>query len=287
MIILRSVAQTGKNASKRAKNLFLKSIIKMLILAAGLGSTASASGGAGYGFSGYDLSGQDRSGWSYEGATGPQNWGKIPGNMTCANGSMQSPIDLEGAEAALVSSLVLDYQVTALSVFNTGQGLTFAYEKGSALHVGTQKIPLLGFVIHTPAEHMIKGKSFAAEIQFLHQSGDGKKAIVSVLVNEGKALRAADELIGRLPLDPGQNSLSSDILINGRDLAPSSNSGYYRYMGSLTTPPCVEGVSWYILKEPITMSADQIKAFQAVIGVNNRPVQPRGNRILIDGEGLK
>ena len=233
-----------------------------------------------------DAGAQQVPSWSYSGGTGPQNWGRMTGFSTCGSGKMQSPIDISGTEPALVAPLLLDYQVTSLSILNTGQGLTMAYDLGSNLMVGEKTFPLLGFVMHTPGEHTLSGKSFAAEIQFLHQTEGGERAIVSVMVDEGEDLRAANELINNLPLEPGQTRRLDTVLINARDFAPVQ-SGYFRYMGSLTTPPCAEGVNWYVMKTPITMSADQINAFRSVMGANNRPVQPRNNRILIDGETVR
>lgn len=219
--------------------------------------------------------------WSYGGSTGPGAWPNVA--PTCA-GNMQSPILIEGTEPVIMHRLETNYHVAPIALHNDRHTIRQAYASGSALTVGSKVFELQEFRFHTPAEHQIMDQKFPMEIQFLHRSLRGELAVVSVLVKTGKANTAADEILPHLPIEPDQNMNRPDIKINARDLMPDEKS-YYRYMGSLTYPPCVEGVNWYVLKRPIEMSSEQIAALRGIMGENARPLQPRNNRILLDAQG--
>lgn len=221
--------------------------------------------------------------WGYSGANGPTNWHTLSNaNAVCASGQFQSPVDIEGTEPAIMNRLSAEYQVTAINMAHTGNMIMMDYERGSYLRVGKKAMALNGFMFRTPAEHTIAGESYPMSIQFMHRATDGSRAIVVSLVKEGRENRALAELLPQLPLEAGQRNRQPEILVNGRDLMPN-NKSYFRYMGSLTMPPCTEGVSWYILKRPIEASAEQINMIKAVAGGENaRPVQRRGNRLILD-----
>ncbi|GHF16419.1 carbonic anhydrase [Kordiimonas sediminis] len=220
--------------------------------------------------------------WGYAGATGPDNWGTLSqAYRTCATGSLQSPIDIEGTDPVIMHTLEPQYRVTDLDLVNTGKTLRQSYGRDSYLNVGDKRFTLQGFELRSPSEHTVMGQSFPMEIQLMHTSDKGETAIVSVLVEEGAENAAAAEFWQYLPLLNGQSFRSADIKINARDLMPFSLS-YYRYMGSLTTPPCTEGVHWYVLKTPITLSKEQIDAAYGIMGRSARPVQPRFHRMILD-----
>lgn len=228
--------------------------------------------------------GQDN--WSYSGASGPENWHTLSdANARCAAGQFQSPIDIEGTEPAIMNRLQPDYKVSAINFANNRVMVGMDYEAGSYLRIGKKAMSLNGFMFRTPAEHTIAGETFPMSIQFMHRAGDGGRAVLVALVKEGEENRALGELLPHLPLEPDQRNRDANVLINARDLMPDDKS-YFRYMGSLTTPPCLEGVSWYIYKQPIEASAEQINLIKGVVGGNNaRPLQLRGNRIILDARG--
>ncbi len=224
--------------------------------------------------------------WSYGGSNGPDAWHTLSNNNAlCAVGQSQSPINIEGTEPAIMHRLMPDYQVSAINLAHNRIMITMDYENGSYLRVGRKSMALNGFVFRTPAEHTIAGEQFPMSVQFVHRASNGDRAIVVSLFKEGRENRSLSELLPHLPLEPDQRNREASVLINARDLMPGDKS-YYRYMGSLTTPPCSEGVSWYIYKQPIEASAEQINLIAGIVGgANARPLQRRGNRIILDARG--
>ncbi|UTW58604.1 carbonic anhydrase family protein [Kordiimonas sp. SCSIO 12603] len=221
--------------------------------------------------------------WGYGANDGPAKWGDLnPTYAACSLGTLQSPIDLEGTEPVAMHRLRTHYDVSGVNMRNAEHTITATYDMGNMLHVGPKSFMLKNFKFHTPSEHTVSGERFPMEIQFMHESANGTPAIVSVLVKEGSENKAAKELWNYLPLEPGQSSKNDKIYINARDFMPQDKS-YYRYMGSYTTPPCAEGVNWYVLKTPVEMSSQQISMVRGLIGSGTaRPTQPRNNRIILD-----
>lgn len=219
-------------------------------------------------------------GWSYSGSNGPATWSSVA--PACAGGQ-QSPIVIEGTEAVIMHRMEPMYRVNPVATHNDGRTVRQNYDAGSILRVGNKIYVLQEFHFHTPAEHQILDTTYPMSIQFTHRSLNGELAVVSVLVREGKENAAAAELLPHLPLEPGQSMNLPTIMINARDFMPAS-SGYYRYMGSLSHPPCTEGVNWYVMKTPIEFSAEQIGVIKSLTGENARPVQPRNNRIILDAQ---
>jgi len=221
--------------------------------------------------------------WSYSGSNGPANWHQLSGAYgKCSSGKQQSPINIEGTDAAIMHRLETDYSVAPIHLKNNRHSIQMSYPKGSLLKVGTKRFSLKQFQFHTPAEHTVSGNRHPLSIHFIHHAANGSSAVVAVFVKEGKENMAAQELYENLPLEADQVINKEKILINARDLMPS-NKAYYRYMGSLTTPPCSEGVHWYVLKKPIEFSKEQIDFMRGLIGGNNaRPLQKRNNRIILD-----
>jgi len=227
------------------------------------------------------VSAQDN--WSYTGANGPNAWHQLsPGNGVCRTGQRQSPINIEGTDPVIMHRLVTDYKVAPIDMKNRRHSVSMAYTGGSLLRVGAKIFTLQSLDFHTPAEHTISGKQYPMSIQFKHRGPGGTWAVIETLVEEGKENTAAQEFLENLPLEPDQNVKRAKILVNARDLMPTDKS-YYRYMGSLTTPPCSEGVHWYVLKKPIQLSKSQIDLVKGVVGSDSaRPVQARNNRMILD-----
>lgn len=221
--------------------------------------------------------------WSYTGDNGPPNWHRLsPANSVCRTGRSQSPIAIDGTDPAIMHQLVTDYKVSPLNLANNKQTLSMRYAEGSRLLIGAKRFNLVGFSFHTPGEHTVAGERFPASIQFHHQSFDGRMAIVETLVREGDTNLAVQEIWDNMPLEAGQSNKTNKVLINARDLMPTDKS-YFRYMGSLTTPPCSEGVHWYVLKNPIELSRAQLDLLKGVTGGENaRPIQNRNNRMILD-----
>jgi len=242
------------------------------VLQAGLLTSAIALSGA---------SAQDN--WSYSGNNGPQAWHTLsPGNVLCRSGQRQSPINIEGTDPVIMHRLVTDYKVAPIEIKNNSHSVTMTYSKNSLLKVGAKFFTLNSISFHTPAEHTVAGQVFPMSVQFKHRGPGGNWAIIETLVKEGRENIAATEFLANFPLEPGQTMKQPMVLVNARDLMPTDKA-YYRYMGSLTTPPCSEGVSWYILKKPIQLSKEQIELVKGVVGGDSaRPVQARNNRMILD-----
>ncbi|MFC3050351.1 carbonic anhydrase [Kordiimonas pumila] len=223
------------------------------------------------------------SNWSYSGSNGPANWHDLsPANGLCLYGKQQSPIDIEGTDPAIMHRLETDYQVTPVHLSNNRVSIMQDYDKGSYLLVGAKRFELQQFHFHTPAEHTVMGEQYPMAIHFVHKAVDGSLAVIAVFVKEGKANIAAQELYENIPLESDQIIHKDKVLINARDLMPNDKS-YYRYMGSLTTPPCTEDVNWYVLKTPVEFSGEQINLMRGLLGGNTaRPTQNRNNRIILD-----
>jgi len=227
--------------------------------------------------------------WGYETHDGPAVWAELsPDYALCAEGQEQSPIDLSEAKFAEPPKLAKDYKAASLKiirqehvvdVIDNGHTIQVNYDAGSTLQVGEQIYTLQQFHFHAPSEHTIGGRHLPMEVHLVHQSSAGELAVVGLLVAEG-AYNAAFEPIWRnLPDEPGEEVHLEHVQVDVDDLLPA-NRETYRYRGSLTTPPCSEGVSWLVAAETIELSAEQISQFTSIISANNRPVQRLGARTI-------
>lgn len=213
--------------------------------------------------------------WSYQGDDGPSHWGGL-----CSSGKNQSPVDLRDAVKARLAPLSFKYDSLAQDVLNNGHTVQVTYAPGSTLTVDSHQYQLKQFHFHAPSENLLDGKHFPLEAHFVHADADGNLAVVAVFF-EGGAANAALEKLGKdLPLRAGDKH-DLDVKIAAAELMPKARD-YYRFSGSLTTPPCSEGVNWLVLKHPITASEKQIEQLHAAMGHDNaRPVQPLNARIIV------
>ncbi len=219
--------------------------------------------------------------WSYEGKKGPSHWAKLSKEFRlCGIGTTQSPIDISGISGASVEPIGFDYHLTPIEIVHNGHTVQVNYQPGSGITVGGKRYELLQFHFHSPSEHSVAGRQTAMEVHFVHQSADGELAVVGVMIEAGEENMALREPWAIMPKKAGKPRLEERVLINARDLLPS-DTGYYRYMGSLTTPPCSEGVNWYLLTQPISASMAQVKKFAAAVDPNNRPTQALNNRLVL------
>ncbi|MGL5304367.1 MAG: carbonic anhydrase [Aeromonas sp.] len=218
--------------------------------------------------------------WGYEGKAGPAQWAKLTPEFGQCAGSNQSPVDLNGLVEAELVPLVFNYQAGGNSVLNNGHTVQVSYAPGSTLEVDGSKFELKQFHFHAPSENLIKGKSYPLEGHLVHVNDKGEIAVVAVMFEAGKPNAALAKAWSALPAKEGE-SHEIKTPIAADKLLPA-NRDYYRFNGSLTTPPCSEGVRWLVMKQPVEVSQAQIDAFKAVMHhPNNRPVQPLHGRVVM------
>jgi len=223
--------------------------------------------------------------WTYEGSTGPEHWAELDPSCDCGKGKAQSPVNLTQAVAGAKpmrfdygpTSLRISHQGRPTDVLDNGHTIQVSVDNGSTLSVGETTYHLKQFHFHTPSEHTVDGKHLPMEMHFVHGSPDGKLAVVGVLFVEGASNPNLDKIIANFPAGPGQSTHPTGENFDVSIHLPTDRT-VYSYAGSLTTPPCSEGVSWTIFRKPISASREQLKAFSARLRTNNRPVQPLNGR---------
>lgn len=222
----------------------------------------------------------EESHWSYSGDDGPQQWGELsPDNFMCSQGKNQSPIDLSGALDADLPELVLNYPNRGIvDEINNGHTIQENLKPGNFITIQGQQYEAKQFHFHSPSEHQIDGNSLPLEIHVVHANPEGQLAVLGLMFDEGEENSMLDQLNGFRPagLAPYTGPVDYNLLITTRD-------EYYTYNGSLTTPPCSEGVLWVVLKNPVTASREQIDRFHHAMGADtNRPVQPLNARTILE-----
>lgn len=220
--------------------------------------------------------------WTYEGDEGPDAWGNLDENYAlCATGRAQSPINVTGAEAIGLQDIQFNYQPSALNIFNNGHTIQANYDMGSSITYNETEYQLIQFHFHHPSEHTIDGKSFDMEMHLVHRDASGNLAVVGILLQKSDADNAAlAPVFDHLPAETGDPQ-AVGVQINVADFLPD-NHLFYTYAGSLTTPPCSQGVRWLLLETPATISETQLEAFASLFEMNARPVQPLNNRDLLE-----
>ncbi len=223
--------------------------------------------------------------WSYEthgDAVGPEAWGTLPGNAVCSTGRSQSPVALFLAGAKPTSErLSFDYIASPLRIVNNGHAQQVNVSAGSRVAVDGESFPLLQFHFHAPSEHTLEGKRYPMEMHLVHAGADGKPAlVVAVLIAEGPASTPLGAFFANLPMTKGASAEPAGVTIDPETILPASKA-FLHYAGSLTTPPCTEGIRWFVLTTPITASTGQITAYVATgLGHTDRPIQPLGGRVI-------
>jgi carbonic anhydrase len=219
--------------------------------------------------------------WSYEGADGPANWGSLdPSFATCADGSKQTPIDIVNPVPSDLPDPVFAYVPSGAAIVNNGHTIQADASPGSSMNVGGKPYSLLQLHFHAPSEHTIAGNSYPAEVHFVHVANDGNLAVVGVMLSGGGVDNPAWEPFVK-GLTTKEGSTTSEQ-IDWAALYPT-NHQTIRYAGSLTTPPCTEGVNWMLMTTPVQLSDAQISAFKAAYSANNRPIEPlNGRPVVID-----
>lgn len=210
--------------------------------------------------------------WSYEGNDGPEHWGEIdPSYATCRIGQRQSPIDLVNARPQGSADIVFHYHPSRVRILNDGHTVLVNYGAGSHIEVDGRRYEVLQYHFHVPSEHAADGALFAAELHIVHKDADGQLAVVGILIEPGTENTALRPLLSSLPEQEGQEN-DLGITINAADFLPAVRA-CCRYNGSLTTPPCTEGVHWVVMTTPVQLSTDQLAVLERVLKGNSRPIQ--------------
>lgn len=218
--------------------------------------------------------------WSYEGEGGPEHWGSLEAEYeACATGLQQSPVDLSGEVLTDLANIEFNYQPSEVNILNNGHTIQVNYDEGSSIVVDGHEYALVQFHFHAPSEHTVDGHSFPAEIHLVHSDANGALAVVGVFMELGSENADLQSVWDHMPAEESE-AADAGTTVDAAELLPESGETY-RYPGSLTTPPCSEGVSWFVMAEPIQISEGQLDAFQAIMSANNRPVQALGERELI------
>lgn len=217
--------------------------------------------------------------WSYEGEGAPANWGKLRNDYaTCATGKRQSPIDIREGIKVNLESIRFEYKPSQFRIVDNGHTLQVSVGEGLAIHVMGRRYELIQMHFHRPAEERVNGKLFDMVAHLVHKSDDGQLAVVAVLLEKGSEHPLIQTLWNNMPLERDMDVTPAEPIDVGQ-LLPENRS-YWTYMGSLTTPPCTEGVLWMVLKQPLQVSAEQIAIFSRLYRNNARPVQAANGRLI-------
>jgi carbonic anhydrase len=222
--------------------------------------------------------------WSYEGPRGPEHWAALdPAYAACA-GKQQSPIDIREAKKADLLPLRFEFKNGPLTIINNGftaVRVDYSPGNGNYLSVGNERYELTQFHFHHPSEEYVAGKPSDMDIHFMLKASDGKVAGVAVLLRAGRVNPTIDELWKYMPKVAGKDHKIPGVEVNPANLLPREMS-YYTYMGSITAPPCTEGVRWFVLKTPVNVSPSAMKAFAKLYPRDVRPPQPLDGRVVME-----
>jgi carbonic anhydrase len=218
--------------------------------------------------------------WSYAGPDGPTHWAELDHEFAaCGAGKNQSPIDIRtnGVRKAPLPALKFDYRPSALHIIDNGHSIQANVDPGSYMVVGNDRYELVQLHFHHPSEERIDGKGAEMVAHLVHRDAKGNLAVVAVLFDSGSRNAMVDTLWRSLPTKQEVESSPKGVRIDPGALIPADH-GYFTYIGSLTTPPCAEGVRWFVLKSRQTLSSHEIATFAAHYPNDARPVQNLNGR---------
>jgi len=217
--------------------------------------------------------------WAYNGAGGPDTWASLkPEFAACGTGQRQSPIDIRDGIQVQMPAIQFDYKPSGFSVIDNGHTVQVNLPAGSGITVNNRRYDLLQFHFHRPSEERINGKPFDMVVHLVHKDPEGKLAVVAVLLERGSAQPVVQAVWNALPLEKNEDTAAPGSL-DVSQLLPKDQR-FYTYMGSLTTPPCSEGVLWLVMKQPVQLSPEQLNIFSRMYPMNARPIQPSGGRMI-------
>ena len=221
--------------------------------------------------------------WGYQGEAGPAAWGGLKSEYTlCKSGERQSPIDIRGGLAVNLDPVRFDYQASKFSVLDNGHTVQVKINPGNSITIGARRFELQQFHFHRPSEERIDGRQFEMSLHLVHKDEQGRLAVVALLFDEGPPNPVVQNVWNNLPLERGEPMLAREPLELAA-LLPNDRR-YYTYMGSLTTPPCSEGVQWVVMRAPQAMTAEQIGIFSRIYPMNARPVQAASGRRILQSD---
>jgi carbonic anhydrase len=209
--------------------------------------------------------------WGYDGEEGPAHWGELsPDYAACSEGMEQSPVDIPAAATLNPADIVFNYQPTAVNIVNNGHSIMVSADEGSSIQIHGKTYNLLQFHYHALSEHTVGGSYYDMEGHFVHQSADGQYAVVGVLMTRGAENAAYAPVWENLPAEEGELETIEGASVDPAALLPADQT-YWHYHGSFTTPPCTEGVMWFVLNNAVELSDAQIGVFEAIYDHNYRP----------------
>jgi carbonic anhydrase len=217
--------------------------------------------------------------WEYQGMAGPESWGKLQAEFSkCSVGTRQSPIDIRDGVKVQLDPVQFDYKPSGFRVLDNGHTVQVNVAPGNSIEVLGRRYDLLQFHFHRPSEERINGRQFDMVAHLVHKDVDGRLAVVAVLLDRGSAQPIVQTVWNNLPLEKGEE-VAAKTALDLNALLPADKS-YYTYMGSLTTPPCSEGVLWMVMKNPVPISAEQVGIFARLYPMNARPIQQVSGRLI-------
>jgi carbonic anhydrase len=217
--------------------------------------------------------------WSYDGSGGPESWARLnPEFAKCGTGQRQSPIDIRGGIKVDLDPVQFDYKPVGFGVVDNGHTVQVNVASGNAIEVQGRRYDLVQFHFHRPSEERIDGRQFDMVAHLVHKDAEGRLAVIAVLLDRGSAHAVVQQVWNNLPLEKGEQ-LDARTPIDLSALLPADRR-YYTYMGSLTTPPCSEGVLWMVMQQPVTISQSQINIFAKLYPMNARPIQSASGRLI-------
>lgn len=220
--------------------------------------------------------------WSYDGESGPNEWVNVDAAYeACGRGELQSPINIEISdvvEEKVGEDIQLKYEEELFEIENNGHTIEAnSTSTDNSMIINNKEYKLTGIHFHSPSEHQLNGQYFDMEAHLFHESEKGELAVIGLFIESGQENEVLAEIWDKMPVDGKKAVQVLNNPINLQQLLPEDKS-VYQYVGSLTTPPCTEGVNWFVLESPITMSNEQINQFSSIFLQNNRPIQNINNR---------
>lgn len=219
--------------------------------------------------------------WSYEGPSGPDKWGELdPANKACSLGGQQSPINIGETIKAQLPPLKINWAKAADTIVNTGHSIQLNMGDNSTLAIGSGgNFRLVQFHFHRPSEHTINGASFPMEAHFVHANPADNLAVIGVLMTAGKPNKSFNTIVLTMPNRQGP-PVKADAKIDPTSFLPAKRN-YFRYEGSLTTPPCSQTVNWFVFTDPVQVTEADINSFARLYPKNARPVQKDNRRFVL------
>ncbi len=224
--------------------------------------------------------------WAYEGEGAPEHWADLgPDNRLCASGQRQSPIDIKDTIKVDLEKIRFDYQPGGFAVLDNGRTVQVNIAPGSSIQVMGRRYELVQFHFHRPAEERLNGRQFDMVAHLVHKDAEGHLAVVAILLDrdlDNKPQPLVQQVWNNLPLEKFE-ALTGPGTMDLRQLLPEDRS-YFTFMGSLTEPPCTEGVLWMVMRQPVLLTTSQIAIFAKLYPMNARPIQAVAGRLIKESQ---